>query len=227
MAGSQVAAPGEGTIIQGGYKGLWNDLDLGITLDGFKINHSEQAVPIVSDLTGSAMYDDISTGIQMSVSMVLQHWNAQAIEPLMWWHGNSNPANYSWGSTDGPGQSHWLAAKPLILYACNAQGFAWEDTDGNTVVTDPTAPAANSANPYIDPLDIIFYKTLLRKDENLEILLSTTQPRFIELTLDVYPVSGQFDGSALNRNQPDRVERPNECGRLNYFSATRGASPSA
>lgn len=227
-AGSQVANPGEGTVIMGAYKGLWNDLDIGNTLDGFRFNCSESAIPIVSDITGSIVVDELHTGINLSITMVLQHWNAQAIEPMIWWHGNSVPADYEWGLTDGAGQSKWEAAKPLILYACDATGFALAGTSETPSTITPST-GASASNPYIDPLDITFFKAILQKDQNLEIQLAN-QPRFLELTLDIFPVANAtLVGSEVDEFDPalpDAVIRPNGCGKLRFFHATRGASPS-
>lgn len=233
MAGprSQIANHGEGTVVVGAYHALWDDLDVGSTVDGFTVNSATTAIPITSDSTGTTIVDEIHTGLNMTISMVLQHWNAQAIEPMIWWHGNSRPVDYEWGTTDGVGQSRWAAAKPLILYACDAVGFANSvgeldagdiPQDAATTITRPTG--ASVRNPFIDPLDMIFYKTILRKDENLEIILAN-RPRYLPITLEVMPVK-RLTGTDFTPNTPDNELRPNGCGRMAFFNATRGASPS-
>lgn len=219
---AHAAAADKSTVVSGAYRALWNDLDLGLTLDGYTLRQTNTGIDITADVTGDTVLDTIYAGTQLSIQVTLENWNAAAIEPMIWWHGDSTPANYEWGLSDGVGQRHWDAAKPLILYSCHATGFAAVDTAGDTVITPSTGAAA--ANPNIDPLDIAFPKTLLRKDVDIDIIFSF-RPRFLTLTLDVFPISNAFEGGAFNPVNIDKVERVSGCGAIRYFAATRGTPP--
>jgi hypothetical protein len=223
MAGHAfAAAPGKSTVVHGAYQGLWNDLDIGLTLDGFTMRPRTSGIDITADVGGETVLETLYSGMNLSVQVTLENWNAEAIDHIIWWHGNSDPATYEWGLVDGVGQSMWDAAKPLILYSCDAVGFSSADVTGDTTITPSTG--ANTSNPFIDPLDIVFPKTILRKDEELEIALSY-RPRFITLTLDVLPISNLFNATDWDPTAPDDVERVNACGQIRYFAATRSVVP--
>ena len=230
MPGHGHSAPaGMSQIITGGYRALWDDLDVGLTLDGFRLLNQTTGEDITSDITGDIPVDGIHTGVTVQVVMTLQHWNAKAIEPMIWWHGNSNPASYEWGLTDGVGQRLWDNAKPLILYSCQGTGFSITpnnpnpEAPANTTITPSTGAA--SLNPNIDPLDIVFFKTLLAPNTNIDLLFSSTAPRYVPITLNVFPVSNTINGLPLDPNSPDSVERITDCDKFRFFSATRGTPP--
>lgn len=219
---AHAAGPGLSREVHGAYIALWNDLELGNALDGYTMRYSTFGFDIQSDIAGESLLDSIYTGMQLSVTTTLQHWNAGAIEPMIWWHGDRDPSAYEFGLTDAIGRSMWDAARPLILYSCHATGFDATDVDGNTTITPSTG--ASAANPYIDPLDIVFMKAILRKDEQVEIALNH-RPRYLTLTLDVLPISNSFGGSAFDPTAPDSVERVSGCEKIRYFAATRGTAP--
>lgn len=225
-----VADPGLSTVVSGAYRALWDDLDIGLTLDGYSLRQTNTGIDITADITGETVIDTIYSGTILTLTMTLENWNAQAIEPMIWWHGASDRPNYEWGLSDGVGQRHWDAAKPLILYACQSTGFsitpdpADPEAPADTVIQNATA--ATAANPTIDPLDIVFPKTLLKKDVDLDINFSF-QPRYLTLTLDVFPISNSFNGTAFDPTAPDQVERINDCTKIRYFAATRGQGPTA
>lgn len=227
---SHVADPGLSTVVSGAYRALWDDLDIGLTLDGYTLRQNNSGIPITADITGDTIIDTIYSGTILTLTMTLENWNAQAIEPMIWWHGAADRANYEWGLSDGVGQRYWDAAKPLILYACQSTGFeitpdpADPENPQQTVIQNATG--ATAANPNIDPLDIVFFKTILKSDIDLDILFSF-RPRFLTVTLDVYPVSNSFNGTALDPTAPDQVERINDCTKIRYFAATRGQGPTA
>ena len=231
MAGLSHTAPaGKSTVIAGSYRALWNDLDIGLTMDGFTLTQVNTGIDITADITGETVIDTIYSGTSLQVSMTLENWNAQAMEPMIWWRGANNRAAYEWGLTDGVGQRHWDAAAPLILYACQGEGFAVTPSPANPSIDDvdttiTPSTGANAANPNIDPLDIVFPKTLLQKDSNLDIRFSF-EPRFISLTLDVFPISNGYDGTDWDEAAPDLVDRVSDCSKIRYFSATRGTPPS-
>jgi hypothetical protein len=205
-------------------------LDLGLTLDGFTLRQTNSGIDITADLAGDTILDTIYAGTMLTITVTLENWNAQAIEPMIWWHGNNDRANYEWGLSDGVGQRHWDKAAPLILYACHADGFSIttpspadpDQPDQNTIFQ--RSSGAKAANPHIDPLDIVFPKTLLKKDTDLDIIFSF-RPRFITLTLDVFPVANTYDETAFDPTAPDLVERVTDCAAIRYFAATRGTPP--
>lgn len=230
MAGLTHTAPaGKSTVIAGSYRALWNDLDIGLTMDGFTLTQVNTGIDITADITGETVIDTIYSGTSLQISMTLENWNAQAMEPMIWWMGANDRNTYEWGVTDGVGQRHWDAAAPLILYACQGYGFAVDPSPADITVADvdtlitPTV-GAKPSNPNIDPLDIVFPKTLLQKDSNLDIKFSF-EPRFISLTLDVFPISNNYDGTLWSPDAPDSVDRVSDCSKIRYFTATRGTPP--
>lgn len=231
LIGHAHSAPnGKSTVVSGPYRALWDDFDMGLTLDGYTLRKSNSGIDITADVAGDTVLDTIYAGTVMTITVTLENWNAQAIEPLIWWHGNNDRANYEWGLSDGVGQRHWDKARPLILYACHHQGFAVDTTPADPDVPDvPTnitrSTGAAAANPNIDPLDIVFPKTLLRKDNDIDVIFSF-RPRFITLTLDVFPISNVYEEGAWDPLAPDNVERVTDCSAIRYFAATRGTPPS-
>lgn len=200
------AAPGLSSSIVGPYRGTWDGLDLGLTSDGFRIFHTNTGREITSDMFGDGtVLDRIYTGTTVTLSFTLIHWNAQAVEPMMWWMGNS--AVYDWGKVDKIGVKQFDRARPLVLTSCFG----------------PTAGVIqNSMNPTADPVTITFPKTLMRPNAQIESLLSGTQPRLLDIVLDVYPINGAV---SLNDVNDSDALRPSECGNLRYFFATRNPEP--
>jgi hypothetical protein len=222
-APSHAAAAGNSSVISGAYIGIWNDMDLGNTLDGFQLMQKESGRVITADILGEGMIDQIYAGGNYSIQMTLENWNAQAIEPLIWWHGNSIPGSYDYGLSNGPGQNMWDNAKPLVLYACHSTGFdAQTYDDDNNVITRATG--ASATNPYIDPLDMVFFKTLCQPNEQIQIDMSHKE-RFITLTLDIYPVANNYNETDLDPSAPTLVNRVDGCSAVRYWSATRGTAP--
>ena len=230
---SHVADFGYSNVVAGSYQATWNDLDIGLTIDGFTLSQSNSGIDITSDITGETVIDTIYSGTVLSITMTLQNWNAQAVEPMIWWMGNGAPTQYEWGLTNGVGLSQWDAAKPLLLNACNTVSFnnpppesVNADVDDQSSAFTPSSQAS-VRNPYIDPLDIVFPKTILRKDSNIDILFSF-RPRFLTLTLDVYPVSNDTTSQDdWVYTTPDVVKRVSGCTNIRYFAATRGLGPQA
>jgi hypothetical protein len=229
---SHVAARGKSTVVSGSYRAYWDDLEIGQVLDGFVLRQTNSGIDITSDATGDTITDTIYSGTTYTVSFTLQNWNAQAVEPMISWFGAEPRADYEWGLSNGVGQRHWDAAAPLILVACHAEGWGivpsvttneMDDPDVNTTL-DRTM-TAKASNPNIDPLDIVFPKTLLKKDVDIDILFSF-RPRYLTITLDVFPIANTDDaGSAFKPLEPDKVARVSDCSKIRYFSATRGQGP--
>jgi hypothetical protein len=192
------AAAGQSTIVAGSYLATWNGLDLGlVSVGGYTLRYRNTSIPITADISGDTKIDGIYGGTQPSISMVLQNWNAAAIEPMIWWMGTQDGfASYEWGKTNGVGLKEFDAAKPLVLTACH---------QSNGVPSD--------ANPTIDPISITFFKTLLAPDTDVDVIFSF-QPRFIPLTLNIMGVT------AVGSEDPV-ISRVNSCGKISFWSAVR------
>lgn len=192
---------GLSSVIAGPYIGLWNGLEIGhVTEEGMMLRPRQQALPIVADITGEGtVIDKINVGVSVQISFTLEHWNAQAMESLIWWFGNAVPASYTFGKTDGVGQRHFDHAKPLVLTACHSVGGA----------------TASPANPTIDPLDLTAPRTLLSDGQDLQVLLAT-RPRYIPMVLDVFPVDSSWSPAS-----PEVASRPVSCSNFIYFDCTR------
>jgi hypothetical protein len=194
-----LAAPnGQSSIVAGSYLATWNGLDLGlVAVGGYTLRYRNSSIPITADIAGESKIDGIYTGTRPSISMVLNNWNAAAVEPLIWWVGTQNGyVNYEFGKTNGVGLKEFDAAKPLVLTACHQSGGS-----------------ATEANPTIDPLSITFFKTLLSPDTDVDIIFSH-QPRFLSLTLDIMAVS-------VTGSEQPVISRVNNCGAISFWSALR------
>jgi hypothetical protein len=99
-------------IVRGAYTATWNALDVGNTELGFRESYQHRGREINFDAVGETPVDTIFTGVSMFVDMVLQEYDAAAIEDLRWpWHsvpGQMFPA----------GDSLWELARPLVLTSC-------------------------------------------------------------------------------------------------------------
>lgn len=194
------------SVVAGPYTGSWKEKDLGhITADGYRLSYNSSSYPITADLTGeNTIIDRIFSGITMQVSFTLEHWNAPALEELIWWFGTGGTPANTWelGKTDGVGLRHFEYAKALVLQSCHFVAGA-----------TPTAAASNAT---IDPLEITFPRTMLADGQNLEILLAT-RPRYIPIVMDVFPVDGDASPGETSNDQL----RVKTCSKLRYFFATR------
>lgn len=194
------AASGQSSVIAGTYLATWNGLDMGlVAVGGYTLRHRNSSIPITADIAGETKIDGIYAGTRCSISMVLNNWNAAAIEAMTWWIGTqaNGFSGYAWGQTDGVGMKEFDAAKPLVLTACHQ-----------------SMGVATPANPTIDPISITFFKTLLSPDTDVDHIFSF-QPRLLSLTMDILACS--VSGTAPNLT----VARVNNCGAISFWSALR------
>lgn len=194
-------AANESSVVSGPYLATWDALDLGhITVDGFNLNYSTSAYDITADITGEGTnIDSIFSGLSATVSFTLEHWNAPAVEAMLWWFGEQSGDDYAWGTINGPGLRMFDAARPLVLTACHSAAGAL---------------IANGPNQTIDPLNITFPRAILQGNSETSLLLAT-KPRFIPVTLTVFPVNPPEQGAS---GLPLRVR---DCTQMMYWSATR------
>ena len=196
-----IAAEGQSSIIAGPYNASWNGLDLGqITPDGYELTWQNSSYAINSDMTGEGtITDSIYNGTSCQLSFTLQHWNAYGVEQLIWWMGNQGaPADYLFGHITGVGMRHWDAAKPLVMESCFF--------DGTSTIS--------AANPEIDPLEITFGKTLLSNAKAVSFLMAS-KPRFIPVTLDIFPYTVEDVASTPT------ILRPTSCGAMRFWDSIR------
>lgn len=177
----QAAPAGESSVVSGSYRVTWAGLDLGtVGNQGINLRYRNTSIPITADITGETVIERINSGTNASITMVLQDWNAQGLEAMIWWMGTlKGLASYSFGDVQSVGVKQWAIAQPLVLAACNV----------NNGVVSPV-------NPTIDPLAITFFKTLLADDQDIDILFSF-RPRFVTVTLDIYPVQRAADNTII------------------------------
>lgn len=203
----KTAPAGMSSVISGAYRSTWGGWDLGlISTDGQQLRVRNTSIPITADITGDTVVDMIHTGTLPTITMTLQNWNAQAVEPLTWWMGfGDGIAAYEWGVTDGVGQKMFDYAKPLVLTACHYQ---------TGEVSGPLA-----SNSTIDPLSVTFYKTILAPDNDIETLFSH-RPRFVTVTLQILPVT-LIEGESPN--DPPVVTRASSCDKMRFWTSIRNA----
>jgi hypothetical protein len=205
-----ILAAGESSVVAGAYKASWNGLDIGdITPDGYELSWQPASFDIYSDAYGEATkLDSIYQGMSLSLSFTIQHWNARAVEQIIWWMGNQgDPAGYKFGTVGGAGLRHWDAAKPLLLESC--------------ALDDMGALPATAANQTIDPLDITFPKALLSNDQAVRMLMAGSRPRYIPITMEIFPVAPTESGETYL--DPADASRPAGCSDIVFFDATRNA----
>jgi hypothetical protein len=203
-------APGKSSVVSGPYVATYNGMEIGqITPDGYELSWQNQGFEIRSDMFGEGTkLDEIYQGTSARITFTIQHWNAQAIEAMIWWMGNlTDHENFQFGHIKTVGASQWDQAKVLVLESCFSSELEFPLGD-STVLGD------NVPNNKIDPLDITFPKTLLANGEAVRFLMSS-RPRFIPITLDIYPVA------PLVNNDYYDVARPSACSSLVYWEATR------
>ena len=208
-----IPAEGQSSVIAGPYLASWNGLPLGqITPDGYELTWQNSSYAINSDMTGEGtITDQIYNGTSVQISFTLQHWNAYGVEQLIWWMGNQGAAaDYKFGRISGLGMRHWDAAKVLLLESCLLGDTG---TIGGTAGT-ASIPAV-PANINIDPLDIAFPKALLSNSKAISFLLAT-KPRYIPVTLDIFPYSVPQTIADI-----DDVSRVTGCGDMRFWEATR------
>lgn len=194
-------AAGASSVVSGPYLATWDALDLGhVTPDGFEIITNTTAYDIAADITGEGtIIDQILSGVSIMVRFTLEHWNAQGVEAMLWWFGEQ-AAGYKWGKINGPGLRFFDAARPLVLTACHSSMGAL---------------VADGPNQTIDPIDITFPKAILKGNEETRLLLAS-RPRFIPVTLQIFPVdSAQY---VLAESEAARVDN---CQDMLFWDATR------
>lgn len=197
----QAAPAGESSVVSGSYRVTWAGLDLGtVGNQGINLRYRNTSIPITADITGETVIERINSGTNASITMVLQDWNAQGLEAMIWWMGTlKGLASYSFGDVQSVGVKQWAVAQPLVLAACNLN------------VTNQPGSGASPVNPTIDPLSITFFKTLLADDQDIDILFSF-RPRFVTVTLDIYPVQ---------RASGNTIIQPKGCDDMVLWEALR------
>lgn len=210
------ANSGKSQVVSGAYKSLYEGLDMGLSRDGFTLNTRVMGEDIRADIAGDAIIDSLWQGLEMSVSFTLNNWNAEAVQHLLWWFGDTQDVTDPdipvrvrgrWGSTQRVGLSAWDYAKPLELISCALAG----DPDYVNIDDDDTYNRLAT----ISPEAIIFPKALLRKDENYSLLFSS-KPRYVTLTLDIMPVNFIETPATIIAGEYTRLT---SCNRMTYFIA--------
>jgi len=198
MPGIVAAPPGLSSVVAGSYRATWGGLDLGtVSNQGINLRYRNSSIPITADVSGELEVDRINSGTSATVTLVLQDWNAQGLEAMIWWMATLNGfASYSWGNVQSVGAKEWAAAKPLMLTACHANGSN-----------------ASAVNPTIDPLSITFFKTLIAPDTDIDVLFSF-RPRFVTVTLTIFPVQ-----QVSSPNDP--ILKVTGCSGISLWSAIR------
>lgn len=206
-------------VVSGAYKANYEGLDMGLSQAGFTLSQRTMGQSITADISGDAEVDHLWQGVQLSVSFVLNNWNAEAVQHLLWWFGDTLSetdldANLvgkqirergRYGSTRRIGLSAWEYARPLELISCELAGspdYTEMDDDTTYNVLETISPEA-----------IIFPKAILRKDENYDLLFSS-KARFVPLTLDIMPVNFIETPADIIAST---FLRPTSCARMTYF----------
>jgi hypothetical protein len=212
------ANPNKSQVVSGAYKANYEGLDMGLSQAGFTLSQRTMGQSITSDITGDAEVDHLWQGVQMSVSFVLNNWNAEAVQHLLWWFGDTlsdtdlaagKPGKQirergRYGSVQRVGLSAWEYARPLELVSCQLETPDYINMDDDTAYDNLAT---------ISPEAIIFPKAILRKDDNYDLLFSS-KARFVPLTLDILPVNFIETPADIIAST---FTRPVGCSRMTYF----------
>ena len=158
------------TAISGPYHGTWGGEYMGVTEDGFELEHTFFSEPIRGDNMGDSLQDEIYRGADVAVSMTLIEW-VQAI-------GTSGNVAL--------GDIQWPVAAPGLV---GVIGDVVSDQYGALVLTAmANTPAA------ANPATITF--GLSRVASNFPVRrLYASRLRRMPLRMQVYPVAGASGGT--------------------------------
>lgn len=214
------ATTGKSQVVSGAYKCTYEGLDMGLSQEGFTLNTRVSGQNIKADIAGEAIIDSLYRGIEMSISFTLNNWNAEAVQHLLWWFGDTQDfavpdtptrVRGRWGSTERVGLSAWDYAKPLELISCALAGAP------DYAVADDLAGADSYTKlQTITPEAMIFPRALLRQDEQYSLLFSS-MARYVTLTLDIFPVKYIVDPQA--EITEGKYYRITDCDKMTYFVA--------
>lgn len=97
-------------FVAGPYTASYNDVDLGITEDGFDLDQTSFQESIRGDNMGSTHQDAVYRGANVFLSWVSQEWNIDEAANVFWpWA--------AWGTIGQVGRLHTAVATDMVLSA--------------------------------------------------------------------------------------------------------------
>tara|TARA_R110002167_G_scaffold306461_5_gene511113 strand:- start:1313 stop:1846 length:534 start_codon:yes stop_codon:yes gene_type:complete len=167
------------SAISGPYHGSWGGDYVGVTEDGFELEHTFYSEPIRGDNMGDSIQDEVHRGADVAVSMTLIEW-AKAMATA--------------GNVAG-GDIQWPVAAPGVV---GVIGDNVTDQFGALVLTAmPNTPAA------ANPATITF--GLARLANNFPIRqLYASRLRRLPVRMQAYPQGFGGAGSAYSYNEANR-----------------------
>jgi len=167
------------TAISGPYHGSWGGEYVGVTEDGFELEHTFFSEPIRGDNMGDSIQDEVHRGADMAVSMTLIEWGkAMATE------GNVAGADIQWP----------LAAPGVV----GVIGDVVSDQFGVLVLTAMANTPAAAA-----PATITFGITRVANNFPIRQLYASRLRR-MPLRMQIYPQGFAGAGSAYSYNEANR-----------------------
>ena len=162
--------------ISGPYYGLWNAQYMGVTEDGFEIEHTFHSEPVRGDNMGDSIQDEIHRGADVAVSMTLIEF------------ATAKDAN----GAVAAGNIYWPVAAPGLAGVIGDVG-----TDMASALLLTIANVATPAATH--PASITFTKSKLASAFPVRMLFASRLRR-IPLRMIAYPNAGAGAGFAANYN---------------------------
>jgi len=164
------------TAISGPYYGSWNAEYMGVTEDGFEIEHTFYSEPVRGDNMGDTIQDEIHRGADVAVSMTLIEFAKAKVV------NGSVPA----------GNIYWPVAAPGLV---GVMGDVCTDMASSLLLTRVNIAAPNNANP----TSITFGSSRLANNFPVRMLFASRLRR-LPLRMIAYPIAGAGSGSASSYN---------------------------
>jgi hypothetical protein len=165
------------TAISGPYYGQWNGEYMGVTEDGFELEHTFYAEAVRGDNMGDSIQDEIGRGADMSVSMTLVEFAiAKAVNGAV-----------------AAGNIYWPTAATGLL---GVMGDVATDLSSALVLTNVNAAAPAAGNP----TSITFGLAKLANNFPVRMLFASRLRR-LPLRMQCYPQAGAGAGYAASYNE--------------------------
>lgn len=164
------------TAISGPYHGAWNSEYIGVTEDGFEIEHTFHSEPVRGDNMGDSIQDEIYRGADVAVSMTLVEYVKAR---------SANGAVVA-------GNIFWPVAAPGLV---GVMGDVGSDMASALLLTRVNAAAPAHTNP----TSITFTKSKLASGFPVRMLFASRLRR-LPLRMIAYPQAGSGSGYAVSYN---------------------------
>jgi hypothetical protein len=149
-------------FVAGPYRATYAGNSVGVTERGFEVEINTFADPIIGDNMADTVQDEVYTGANVFVNLVLQEYNAVAARSLYW------PFHATFGRLGLVGRMKWDLAGSLVLTGLNG------------------SRAYSTSSQMAGPTTITFSRSILAANFPVRMLFAARH-RNIPLRLQAYP----------------------------------------